>query len=491
MIPTSFVCLPFLVLILLLPFKRAAAVTGALLCFMDAGFLHTAMPVGIAWAAALTFCGRIILQFDPAQLRQSAMRPEALILWGVVAADLAVLILSLTLFAGHVQVQVGRAMFSSSTVPLGLFPQHLNQLAYAVACPILAVCTAAAVKQGALTPAGLENPGRLIVIILCAYLPTVVFLCLWQQIHFATGLFYWEELLHSDQSAKAWNQMLGSINRVTGPFPEPSNLGYHISGVASFFLALGILRNPRYLIMAGLALYLLVVSTSTTAFGGIAICVVVTAGVCALRFGWLSPLYGRPATANLATLLSLGVVAIGVVVLLSVIAGPDTYLSQVLNRAVFAKTESRSFDLRTMADQIGGDIFLQTYGIGVGLGGHIANSGVVTMLSNLGFAGVIMIGSVVWICGRSTLRAVAAGASAADPLLRKSQQSTLEIMIASAALLLSLAFLHALTAPLFTSPILWVAFGSWMGLNELSLAFRTAPRLHPAPIVAGPVPAEA
>jgi hypothetical protein len=61
-----------------------------------------------------------------------------------------------------------------------------------------------------------------------------------------------------------------------------------------------------------------------------------------------------------------------------------------LKNVLFNKAESTSFQQRSFADYLALQIFTQTYGIGVGLGSHKANSLLLTLLSNTGVVGVVL-----------------------------------------------------------------------------------------------------
>lgn len=73
--------------------------------------------------------------------------------------------------------------------------------------------------------------------------------------------------------------------------------------------------------------------------------------------------------------------------LLSVLLYPSVYdpVITMVDNMVFQKTDTDSFEERTMWTAVSWQALLDTYGMGVGIGGTRASNGVVVLLSNVGF----------------------------------------------------------------------------------------------------------
>src|SRR5262249_46220027 len=96
-----------------------------------------------------------------------------------------------------------------------------------------------------------------------------------------------------------------------------------------------------------------------------------------------------------------------IIVLFVVIVGGSivvgTYwdrINIILQATVFQKDQSDSFQERAFADLLAMRIFIETYGLGLGLGSHKANSIVTTLLSNTGIAGLVLFAAFMFMLVR-------------------------------------------------------------------------------------------
>ena len=90
-------------------------------------------------------------------------------------------------------------------------------------------------------------------------------------------------------------------------------------------------------------------------------------------------------------LVVIGVISIAIILSGAfVVADNWAAINIILKNVLFNKAESTSFQQRSFADYLALQIFTQTYGIGVGLGSHKANSLLLTLLSNTGVVGVVL-----------------------------------------------------------------------------------------------------
>jgi hypothetical protein len=300
-----------------------------------------------------------------------------------------VLFIALCFFQGQVDTLPGTAGFKSgATVPFHLARNNYTQLAYLLInlCLIYSLAHQGA-RRGFETL--MKDWDRAI---LCGLLFAVA-VCLWQFVSLYDGLFFPTDFFYSNAGYnRADSQTMVGLFRINGPFEEPSTLGYTFTG----FLLFSWLRyrnRPSALsgaLIAGSILCMLI-STSTTSFVGLflfgclALVDVVTGRV---------KVFPRKLTgAQLATILLL---FIGVLAGTVIIAGNWPAISLILNNVIFNKTESSSFHERAFADLLALKISVETYGVGIGLGSHKANSLLLTLLSNTGIAGVVVFSSFIY-----------------------------------------------------------------------------------------------
>jgi hypothetical protein len=180
----------------------------------------------------------------------------------------------------------------------------------------------------------------------------------------------------------------GRFNRINGPFLEPSHLGYALSGYLFYYLsrlATGdAVRAPIGIVVC---VVLAVASLSTTAFIAAGVAVAVLSAI-ALR---------------LLVRRSRRFVVLGAAVALSLLALPGVIglalhtfpqdSDRLLRYILVGKTATESFAVRSDVEALGLKVFVQTTGIGLGLGAHRANSLVVTLLSNIGIMGLVSMGT--------------------------------------------------------------------------------------------------
>jgi hypothetical protein len=135
----------------------------------------------------------------------------------------------------------------------------------------------------------------------------------------------------------------------------------------------------------------MLISTSTTAFIGLFLF------ACLAVFDIATGRVGIfPRNLSGVQLAALGAVFVGVLVGSIVAAANWQAISLILDNVIFNKTDSTSYQQRSYADALAIKIFVETYGVGVGLGSHKANSLFLTLLSNVGIAGLVLFGSFVY-----------------------------------------------------------------------------------------------
>lgn len=189
-------------------------------------------------------------------------------------------------------------------------------------------------------------------------------------------------------------EVLGA-KRVVGLMPEASSFG---SVCVAFLTALYFFRrailNERLrdraapVAMAFLALFAYL-STSSAALVALAI----VATMAALEWVWRSAALRRGALRRRGLAaeawLAFGAAGVLVVVLMAVPSVFDPVIN-LLDRMLFQKTSSQSFEERNMWTATSWNALVATYGIGVGIGGTRASNALVAVFSNVGIVGGLL-----------------------------------------------------------------------------------------------------
>lgn len=323
--------------------------------------------------------------------------------WGVLGA------LSIPRFLEG-QVQILTIDRSASTRGPALFPLHpvsgnITQSGYAVGgfCAFLAIRSLLRLQRGLHVFAG----AALLLTSLC---------CLSAIINLAEFYLGLPPLLIHLRTAsyrmfEAYEA--GGLMRIQGTFPEASAFAAFSLPLFAFSFNLWLSKVHTALsgLLAVCSFGFLAFSTSGTAYAGLA----GYFGALGLGLAWRAYSTHRiPRARVLATVGMFALTAIGAAVVLEmrVAARVGTFLDNM----VFAKLDSPSGLERTAWSMQAWSNFLDTYGLGVGLGSARASSYAMVLLSNIGILGTAMFGAFVlsvWKSGdhpSSTDRAVARAA---------------------------------------------------------------------------------
>ncbi len=283
---------------------------------------------------------------------------------------------------------------------------------------------------------------------------SAAFVVVWQLAWASFGVWYPSGFFHSSVHALAWDQGIVGLPRPSGPFPEPSVLGYFYTMYLFFFWQrwrrTGRIGDCLYYLMC---VVMLVVSTSTTAYMLVGLFVMMAAvdGVVAWYRGTRRERRARSGPVVIrATHI---VVAIFV---LSLIGGA-LWLAQRYEHTVVAvvkdqiahKGKSESYALRSNADAMSFRIFLDTYGLGAGLGSHRSSSGLLTLLAGSGLVGTL---AFAWLMA-GVIR---------DPLREVEEAETSKALRWG---LLGLLACHMVTVPEFQSIPLWTCVSLITGMG--------------------------
>ena len=205
------------------------------------------------------------------------------------------------------------------------------------------------------------------------------------------GLSFPSWLFNSNQAwAELPNQFVGpGFSRINGTFVEPSAAAVFFSAWSVFelSLAMGLGRQGgRHWLWATVGTLVLVATASTTGYITAALIWVVMAWDC------MSNLLLRGFIKTKATLIALGLGSAGLAALAFL---PGVWL--LLDALFFSKGQSASGLHRSATFGRAVGVFLNSWGLGVGLGSNRAMSAFFYVLSNLGWPGLILIG---WLLSR-------------------------------------------------------------------------------------------
>ena len=178
----------------------------------------------------------------------------------------------------------------------------------------------------------------------------------------------------------------GGIARFRGILSEPSALAASSLVTTAYMVSraaqLQGWRRWGSVLVAAIAVYLGVISTSTT----FVVAAVLVAAIAGATFAVSFLVRGRSVTAVVSV-----ASCVGVIVALWVIP----IIAAFVETSVNAKVSSSSFDERSGADTASYHIFFDTFGFGVGLGANRASSFFAGLLSTTGLVGTLLFAATV------------------------------------------------------------------------------------------------
>jgi hypothetical protein len=193
---------------------------------------------------------------------------------------------------------------------------------------------------------------------------------LYQWVGFYAGLPWPMEIINSNTGVGQFpDQMAGPLKRISSTFWEPSLLGYSFVGCLGIFLL-----GARKVSLGLLALCVLLLSTSSLGYFGFA----------ALVLTWLVSDKGTSAGFKFRVALSLAAVCVCFVLADQLLLGGMVFDQLILNKA-----ESSSGVGRSTADRFALITFMESGGLGVGVGTTRASSFAATLLATTGAPGFI------------------------------------------------------------------------------------------------------
>jgi hypothetical protein len=439
--------------------------------FADAAIANPAgRPIQIGWLIALLVSARVFWSIAVGQnrLRLDVVRrlaPLAIFIFAGVTS----LLLALAFFQGKITVLPGSAgldpLFEQ---PYRLTAENVNQLIYLglVFAFVYALTHLAAELGTAELTAWIDRAMRWS----CGLALIII---VWHVAQWS-GVWFPGDFFHSNAHAGAWEQAIAGVQRPSGPFAEPSALGYFYIMYLFYFWqrwrVSGRVVDQLYCLLSALTL---VLSTSTTAY------LLLTVFAVFALFDWSVDRWGgrrsRPATeppriheAHLVSALALLLLLVGGVWF------ADRYretVDAVIEQQIRSKVQSISYEVRANADRMAWRIFLDTYGMGAGLGSHRSNSGLLTLLAGTGLFGTL---AFAWL-----MAVVIRG----PPLGIKDIEASKALRWA----LLGLVGCHVAAGPDLQSLPLWTCTGLMIGIRLAPRAVPVAPPAIPIPPGLAPV----
>jgi hypothetical protein len=180
---------------------------------------------------------------------------------------------------------------------------------------------------------------------------------------------------------------VAGLARITGTFPEASSFAQYTLGLIGFTHVLwirGVYRKPAmWLTLFNIALLLL--STSGTAYVGLAICLLLGVIYSLYKFAFEGAIGEEKIYLYF---LGFGIFA-SIAVVLFVPSALDK-VSEYFGTVIGRKMSSDSGRIRMLANELALQAFLDSYGLGAGLGSARASSFVMVLLSNLGWIGTFL-----------------------------------------------------------------------------------------------------
>ena len=179
------------------------------------------------------------------------------------------------------------------------------------------------------------------------------------------------------------------IPRLQGLFQEPSMFAPLLVGFFSWAFYQTIeFRKKIYFVFSILTLIMIFFTISTTAY----ISVVVMTVIIILHSKFIKFDFRKIAINlnKMTTIFLIIALTICIVIIFASLFIRWQNITKIINFAIFKKTETSSFKNRAISDIHALKLFIQTYGLGVGLGSNRPSSLITYLLSQLGFVGTLL-----------------------------------------------------------------------------------------------------
>lgn len=225
-------------------------------------------------------------------------------------------------------------------------------------------------------------------------------------------------------------QTIAGIKRVIGGNPEPSSFSTNAVCLFGFYASLFLSGNQqRHLLAAAGFLVLTLLALASTGFVALAAVGVALAAGSGLRFVKLG--IGRRVLT--VALIATPFAAAAALILVNTPAATDL-IDRVLQQLIFGKLETSSGEERLTWTRQGFQNFMDTYGLGVGLGSNRSNGLVAVVLSQIGAPGAILFAAFLATSFmRSLTRTSAQTLDPAAGLFRAARTAAFAVLVAGMA----------------------------------------------------------
>lgn len=199
----------------------------------------------------------------------------------------------------------------------------------------------------------------------------IVFFCFYQKFSQVFGLYFPTNIIYSNDSYSVGSeQQLGTYQRISATFTEPSNAGNVLGSYFSYFLFRLTQRLTIIFVALALIFFVAVVMTSSSV------------GYCEIAFSFIWILLGAFKKPLIALIIFSASVCIFFVTLA---VAPD-----LIQLVIVDKSDSLSFANRIASDIFSLKLFTGTYLLGTGLGSNRPSSFATYLISNIGLLGTVL-----------------------------------------------------------------------------------------------------
>lgn len=289
---------------------------------------------------------------------------------------------------------------------------------------------------------------NLILIIICAIQVTLAYL----------GYKYDNSIINNNIGiSQSISYDYAGLQRIYGSFTEASTLsGYSVCGMA-FFMLKYLKQNRIFTSSYFFFLSLFLVTFLSTSTTGISVLFIIYT---VLFLVFISYLIRRHL--NISKILSIKVFLVVIPFILIIIALiTQPILINFVQESVIDKPKSGSFFSRTNSDLYSLELFMQTYGLGTGLGTNRPSSFLTYVLSNIGLVGFVLLATLIFKI------IVISGKNFVD---RVSNPYTMAILIYIIAKIIAIPDLNA--------PIFWILlFLSIISSRRMDIPVKSKPQM--------------
>lgn len=465
--------LPLLLITIILLSRPPVWIISALMAYMimeDAAMLMIgSTPLNVSWFALIMVTLRIMPSVWPIYARDftnawKEISPlVVLLLYGLLA-----ILLSLAFFYKQIDIMPGSVGFQrAGMMKFDFVPEHTRQNMYMF---LMVGCLAMLLLY--MFRLSTDEVDRLLTRMFLIGAAAASTMAIWD---WGADLMplppFPNDFFHSDRTIGAFKQGFGGVRRIAGSFSEPSALAEYCAPMLFYLSTRCVFEGkPIVYLLLGAVVFSLLISTSTGGYAMTALFAVYHVGLSLWLF-----VFGSAKQKGRATL-SLALVGLGAVLIASIILSDWTYYRGIWY-ATLNKTSGDSFAERSYANMIAVRIFMDSAGIGVGLGAHRSSGLIYNMMAAFGLPGMIIFGYFVL---RGIMRATRM-AFGNDPRLRV--QAIALASYAGAANLVAAIAGGNLSVPILYMPLLFIGVLWVKSREELG---RVAPVETELPIVRRP-----